>query len=66
MDDAAWKEYRDFVRAWALKKMKKQEKKLKHYAQLYFGEPVAIVYARKGAVIVHRNGEESMISVSEE
>lgn len=59
-------EFQDFIRNWALKKMRKQEKKLRYYAGIYFGEPMAIVYARNGTKIIHNNGEESVIQASEE
>lgn len=56
----------EFIRKWALKKMKKQEKKLKRYARIYFGKPMAIVYCQIGAIVVHRDGSESTISATEE
>ena len=65
MSDTETKEFQDFIRAWALMKMRKQEKKLCYYASIYFGEPVAIVYARNGAKVIH-NGTEGEVSVSEE
>ena len=49
------------VRNWAYKKMRKLEKKLKRYAGIYFGEPMTIVYARSGAIIVHKDGSESIV-----
>ena len=49
------------IRQWAYKKMKKREKKLCKYAKIYFVEPVTIVYARSGAVIVHKDGSESVV-----
>lgn len=47
----------------SIKEDEKQEKRLKYYARIYFGEPMAIVYARNGAKIVHGNGTESEIMV---
>ena len=49
------------VRNWAYKKMRKLENKLKRYAGIYFGEPMLIVYARSGAIIVHKDGSESIV-----
>ena len=49
------------IKNWAYKKIKKLEKKLKRYAGIYFGEPIMIVYARTGAVIVHKDGSESIV-----
>lgn len=54
------------IKQWALKKMKKQEKKLKRYAKIYFGEPMGIVYCRSGVKIVHNDGSESEIRASDE
>ncbi len=56
----------EFIKKWALKKMRKLEKKLKRYARIYFGKPMAIVYCQTGAIVVHRDGSESTISASEE
>ena len=61
--DIEEKEFKDFIRQWALKKMKRHEKKLKRYARIYFGEPMAIIYARNGAKIVHNDGSEGEIRV---
>lgn len=56
----------EYVAMWsrkkAKKKMDKQEEKLLKFAKDYFGENVAIIYARAGAVVVDRDtGEESVI-----
>lgn len=48
-------------RAW--KKMQKLEKKLRRHARQYFGEPVAIVYAKRGSRIVGLDGGEMKICV---
>lgn len=52
----------EYGRAWirkkAKKKMDKMEKKLAAVAKQYFGEDVAIIYARKGAVVVDKHGTE--------
>ena len=50
MDEEEKKEYMEFqecVRKWAIKKMRKQEKRLEFFARIYFGEPVSIIYSRK-------------------
>ena len=65
MDDSEVKEFEKFMKKWALKKMRKLEKKLHKYAAIYFGEPVAILYAKKGSMIVHKDGSESRIGGAE-
>lgn len=60
-DNQETEEFNDFIRAWALKRMRRQEKKLKYFARLYFGEPMAIVYARSGAKIIHRDNTEEEV-----
>lgn len=52
---------RQWLRAKHLKRMRKLEEKLEKEASKYFEEPVAVIYARKGARVVDRNGEEYMI-----
>lgn len=59
------REQMNYNRKWmqekARKKKDKLEKKLQKYAAIYFGEPVAIVYAKNGAKIVTNDGEVSEI-----
>jgi hypothetical protein len=52
-------EFNNYIRQWALKKMRKQEKKLLYYAEVYFGEPVTIVYAKDERT--SRAGTENII-----
>lgn len=54
-------EFDSFIKAWALKKMRRQEKKLKYFARLYYGKPMAIIYAQDGATIVHNDGTEEEV-----
>lgn len=61
MHDTDMEEQKAYIRKWAYKKMQKLEKKLSRYAGIYFGEPITIVYARSGAVIVHKDGSESVL-----
>ena len=61
MSDPDTKEFDEFIRKWAWKKMRKLEKKLGSFAAIYFGEPMAIVYARNGTKIIHQDGEESEV-----
>lgn len=56
-------EFDNFIKAWALKKMRRQEKKLKRFARIYFGEPVAIIYAKNGAKVVSKDGTEGEVRV---
>jgi len=56
-------EFDSFIKAWALKKMRRQEKKLKRFASIYFGEPVAIIYAKNGARVVSKDGTEGEVRV---
>lgn len=65
MNDAEYKEFQKFIRQWAYKKMQKREKRLKYFARIYFGEPVAIIYAKNGAKVVCKDGTEGTIKVSE-
>lgn len=46
-------EFREYVKRLALKKMKKQEKKLLNYAKLYYGAPVAVLYIWKDGCHVY-------------
>lgn len=59
----------EYARAWwmrkARKKMDKLEKQLEKWARVYFGEPVVVIYARDGAVIVAKDGTESEIRINE-
>lgn len=61
MHDGDMKAQQDCIKNWTYKKMQKISKKLSRYAGIYFGEPVTIVYARSGAVIVHKDGSESIL-----
>lgn len=61
MIDRDMEEQKAYIKNWAYKKMQKLEKKLSRYAGIYFGEPITIVYARSGAVIVHKDGSESVL-----
>ena len=62
--DAEQIEYlRQWCRKRARKKMGKLERKLQRYAKEYFGEPMAIVYARDGAKIVTNDGEVGEIRI---
>lgn len=54
-------EFDSFIKAWALKKMRRQEKKLKYFVRLYYGKPMAIIYAQDGAKIVHNDGTEEEV-----
>lgn len=64
MDDSSEeKEFNDFIRSWALKQMRRREKKLKRFASIYFGEPVAIIYAKNGARVVSKDGTEGEVRV---
>jgi len=45
----------------ALYKMQRLEKKIKKLAAVYFGEPMAVIYARTGATVVHKDGTESRV-----
>ena len=36
--------FQQFIREWALKRMRKLEKKLLYFARIYFGEPGTITY----------------------
>lgn len=40
--------FQDFVRDYARKRMRRLEKRLRHYAKLYYGYPVAIVFYGPG------------------
>lgn len=57
------KEFNEFIRSWALKQMRRREKKLKRFASIYFGEPVAIIYAKNGARVVSKDGTEGEVKV---
>ena len=61
MHDGDMKAQQDCIKSWAYKKMQKISKKLSRYAGIYFGEPITIVCARNGAVIVHKDGSESVL-----
>ena len=63
VDEQEYQEFRKWIRELAYKKMQKLEKKLKHYARLYFEEPVAIVYAKNGAKIITKDGAEGEVRV---
>lgn len=63
VDDKEFQEFQEYVKDWAFKKMQKLEKKLQRYARMYFGDPVAILYARNGVKIVHGDGTESIVRV---
>lgn len=56
--------FRKAMKEVADKKMRKLSKKLEHWAGIYFGEPVAIIYARKGAVVETEDGERCIIEPS--
>lgn len=62
-DNREEKEFNDFIRSWALKQMRRREKKLKRFASIYFGEPVAIIYAKNGAKVVSKDGTEGEVRV---
>ena len=47
MNDAEVMAQQDAIKKWAFKKMQKLAKKLNKFAEIYFGEPVAIIYCRK-------------------
>ena len=49
VSDMELQEFQGFMRQWALKKMRKLEKKLRKYAKIYFGEPVTIIYSEISA-----------------
>lgn len=49
VSDLELQEFQGFMRQWAAKKMRKQEKKLRKYARLYFGKPVSIIYSEISA-----------------
>lgn len=56
------KDFKDFIKRWAFKKMRKYEKRLQYYAGLFFGEPVTIVYAREVSVeVTHKIDSEGEI-----
>ena len=59
------KDFKDFIKKWAFKKMRKQEKRLQYYARIFFGEPVTIVYAREVSVevtnVIHEEDLEGEI-----
>lgn len=57
------KDFKDFIKKWAFKKMRKQEKKLRYYARLYFEEPVSIVYLKNGTKVIRKDGTEGEIRV---
>lgn len=48
VSDLESQEFQGFMRQWAAKKMRKQEKKLRKYARIYFGKPVSIIYSWDG------------------
>lgn len=56
-------EFNNFIKAWAQKKMRLQEKKLKYYARLYYGKSVAIMYVKEGvsAKIVREGDTEEEV-----
>lgn len=62
-DNSEEKEFNEFIRSWALKQMRRREKKLKRFASIYFGEPVAIIYAKNGARVVSKDGTEGEVKV---
>ena len=62
-DSSEEKEFNEFIRSWALKQMHRREKKLKRFASIYFGEPVAIIYAKNGARVVSKDGTEGEVKV---
>lgn len=55
------KDFKDFIKRWAFKKMRKYEKKLQYFAELYFGEPMAIVYLKNGTKVTRNDGTEGEI-----
>lgn len=65
MRDDDLKDQQAFIKKWAYKKMQKLEKKMKKYARIYFGKPMAIMYVANGTKVVHQDGSESEIRVSE-
>lgn len=65
MHNEDMKAQQDCIKKWAYKKMQKLEKKLKWFAGIYFGEPMIIIYARNGAVVVHKDGSESVLKAGE-
>ena len=65
-EEQEFQEFQDFTRKWALKKMRKLEKKLRKYAKIYFGEPIAIIYARNGVKVVHKDGTEGTVKALDE
>jgi len=58
-------EFQGFIRQWVLKKMRKQEKKLRKYAKLYFGEPVTIIYAKDGTKVTRSDGVKGVTKAQE-
>lgn len=62
-DKREMEEFNNFIKTWALKKMHRQEKRLERFARIYFGEPVAIIYAKNGAKVVSKDGTEGEVRV---
>ena len=54
-------DFRYFVRKWALKRMRKLEKKLFYFAQIYFGENVRMItYETKNKTLYVLSDGESL------
>ena len=65
VSDLELQEFQDFMRQWALKKMRKHEKKLRKYAKVYFGEPVTIIYAKDGTKVTRSDGVKGVTKAQE-
>lgn len=65
VSDMEAQEFQGFIRQWVLKKMRKQEKKLRKYAKLYFGEPVTIIYAKDGTKVTRSDGVKGVTKAQE-
>ena len=63
--DMEFKEFQYFIKQWAAKKMRKQEKKLRKYAKIFFGEPVTIIYAKDGTKVTRSDGVEGVTKAQE-
>lgn len=48
ISDRETKDFDEFLKQYSKKKMKKLEKKLRRYAEMYYGAPVAIQYLLPG------------------
>lgn len=65
ISDMEVQEFQGFMRQWALKKMRKLEKRLRKYAKIYFGEPVTIIYAKDGTKVTRSDGVKGVTKAQE-